>query len=108
MRVVQIYRTESDWLALVENHGQRVTLSYAGQPDEAQVLEDAERVFEAGTDDVPPIDVDEATTLEDKIVIVRDQVVAASALASTEPELADVAAALDDVAASLSSAERLT
>ncbi len=103
MNVVQTYHAESDWCALVQNGEQRVTLTYAAEPEEAAVLEDAEAAFAAvNNPELVPVEVDETATLDDKKAIVRTQVTAASALASTEPELAGVATALNDVVETLS------
>lgn len=49
MQVLQITHTLSDWSALVDNNGQRVTLTYAQQPQNAAVLADADKVFNPPT-----------------------------------------------------------
>jgi hypothetical protein len=107
MRILQIYRTEGDWCALVAHQGWRMTLTYpAGDqpPDEAQVLDDAEHAIAAwmAEDFEPPVRVDETTTLGEKKALVRGRVVSAAALAGTEAELLPVQAALDAVAEGLS------
>ena len=64
MNLLAVYQTETDWCALVEQGGQRLTLTYAAQPDEARALEDGERAFASMTigDEVLPELISEGTT----------------------------------------------
>jgi hypothetical protein len=104
MIILQMYRTESDWCALVgqspglPGDGQRITLTYAEPPDEAQVLADAEAAFEARANGDVFFGVDETTTLGEKKALARGQVVSAAQLTGTEPVLDDITASLHDVA----------
>ena len=102
MNLLAVYQTETDWCALVEQGGQRLTLTYAAQPDEARALEDGERAFASMTigDEVLPELISEGAT-HDKKAVVREQVTVAAVVAGTAPELAAVAAALHEVAEGL-------
>ena len=44
MNLITLYQTESDWCALVEHNERRLTLTYVAEPNEAQVLADADKI----------------------------------------------------------------
>ena len=49
MKIIQIYKTETDWCTVVDNNGQRLTLTYQQKPLDAAALADANAVFNPPT-----------------------------------------------------------